>query len=119
MVAHHVLPRGRHERAHACDEVERLEQERDRAVFPRLLQRVAKLAARVFFEAVLRDRRAAHIPAQPLEACAIARRDGDLGVYVEVHDLSERLRARLGSTMRRSGWPALSPSRPRPEAAAP
>jgi len=91
MVADHVLPRGRHERADARDQVERLEQQRDGAVLPRLLQRVAKLAAPVFLEAILRDRRPTHIPAQPLEPSAIARRDGHLGVDVEAHDFGERL----------------------------
>ena len=81
VLAHHVQPRWRHEGANASDEIERLEQERDGAIFPRLLEEVAKLAARLLFEAVLRDRRPANVATQPLELGAITRRDGDLGVH--------------------------------------
>ena len=61
MISHHVKARWRHERANSRQEIERLELERDGAVFPRLLEDVAELAARVFFEALLCDRRTADV----------------------------------------------------------
>lgn len=56
VVAHHVQPRWRDERTDPCDQIERLEQERNRAVLPWLLEGVPQLAARGFLEVPLRRR---------------------------------------------------------------
>ncbi|MBL9028277.1 MAG: 4Fe-4S dicluster domain-containing protein [Myxococcales bacterium] len=71
VVTNHVQPWRRDERGDARAEVERLEDERDRAVTPRLLQQVAKLAAGDLDQALLGDGWATDVPAQPLEASTV------------------------------------------------
>jgi hypothetical protein len=86
-----VKPRRRDERAHPRQQVHRLEHDRDGAVAPRPLQRVAELAAGGLLEPLLRDGWPAQIAGEALELGAVAGRDGNVGVDVD----AEALRAAL------------------------
>jgi hypothetical protein len=91
VVTDHVKPWRRDERCDPRAEVERLQDERDRAVAPGLLEKVAKLAAGDLDQALLRDGRASDVPAQPLEARAVPSRYRDLGVHVDPEALAHPL----------------------------
>jgi len=90
-ISDEVKARRRDDRSDAAEQIVGLEQDRDGAVAPGLLQAVAELAARELLQAFLRDRRPAEVAAEPLEPGAVARADGDGGMDVEPRYLAHRL----------------------------
>jgi hypothetical protein len=66
-----------------------------RAVGPRRLQRHAHVAVLEQLEALLRDRGAAEVAAQALEADAVGRSDGDAGVEIETGEMGVKGASRV------------------------
>ena len=84
-----------HQRGQSCDEIQRLEEHMRGAVRVGRLQLVAYQAARGERQALLRERRAADVAAQPLELAALIGPRRHAGVHTEAADLAWRLRESL------------------------
>jgi hypothetical protein len=79
-----------HQRGQSCDEIQRLEEHVRGTVRVGRLQLVAHQAARGERQARLRHRRAANVPAQPLELFAFIGPHRHAGVQTEAADLACR-----------------------------
>jgi len=94
VVAQHVEPRRRDQCHEPRHEIERLEHDGVRAVPPRPLEAIAQPPIPVLLEALLRERRASDVPAQPLDSLAIAPVDRRARMHVHAADVGERLARR-------------------------
>ncbi|MBI4538668.1 MAG: hypothetical protein HY704_04050, partial [Gemmatimonadetes bacterium] len=82
-----------HEGGELLDQLVRLEQDRPRAVVPHAAQGKKDLSVGSDLERILRHRRAQHVAREVLEAAAVARGHGDVGVQVKAPDMSLTLPA--------------------------
>ena len=90
VISERVNARRRYEGAEAREKIQRVENDRARAVFPGSFEAITNPAVLSKVEAVLGERRPCDVAAEALESLSVPTVDRDLGVDVDAADFGDR-----------------------------